>query len=111
MAEQAGEPQYLYLTTTGWRSGRPHEIEIWFVGYQGRYYLRAERGEAAHWVRNLRHNPRVRFRVGEATYTGSARVVDAAAEPELARAIQALSVAKYGWGGGLPVELSPEEAG
>ncbi len=27
------EPPYLYLTTTGRRSGNPHEIEIWFVAH------------------------------------------------------------------------------
>jgi hypothetical protein len=34
MASPAQIP-YLYLTTTGWKSGRPHEIEIWFTELMG----------------------------------------------------------------------------
>ena len=24
-------PQFLYLTTKGWKTGKQHKIEIWFV--------------------------------------------------------------------------------
>jgi len=34
-------------------------------------------------------------------------VIDARAEPKLARAVKALSEKKYGWGNGLVVELTP----
>ncbi|MGH7320849.1 MAG: nitroreductase/quinone reductase family protein [Candidatus Rokuibacteriota bacterium] len=47
-------PPYLYLTTTGRRSGRPREIEIRFTRRHGRYYIIAETGERARWVQNLR---------------------------------------------------------
>ena len=53
------EPEFLYLTTTGRRSGQPREIEIWFTERDGRYYLVAEHGEQTGWVQNLRTNPRV----------------------------------------------------
>lgn len=99
---------YLYLTTTGWKSGRPHEIEIWYTEWEGRYYVIAEKGERAHWVQNLRREPRVTFRLGGRTFSGRARVVDPAEEPDLAGRVQALSRAKYGWGEGLVVELTPE---
>jgi deazaflavin-dependent oxidoreductase (nitroreductase family) len=102
------ETPYLYLTTTGRRSGRPREIEIWFTGRGGRYYLVAERGEAAQWVRNLRADPRVRVRVGDRSFDGRARVVDADAEPDLAADVRARSERKYGWGDGLVVELAPD---
>lgn len=101
------EPEVLHLTTTGRRSGLPREIEIWFTRYDGREYLVAETGEAAHWVRNLRADPRVRWRVGDRAVTGRARVVDAVAEPRLVAAIRARFEAKYGWGTGLVVELVP----
>jgi deazaflavin-dependent oxidoreductase (nitroreductase family) len=99
---------YLYLATAGWKSGRSHEIEIWFTAWNGRYYVIAERGERAHWMRNLRRNPSVTFRVGDNTFEGQARVVEAAQEPELHRRICALSKAKYSWGDGLVVELAPD---
>ncbi len=102
-----GEPEVLYLTTTGRRSGRPREIEIWFTRREGRDYVIAEHGRAAQWVQNLLADPRVSWRVGAARFAGRARVVDPAAEPALARTVQAGSREKYGWGDGLVVELSP----
>jgi deazaflavin-dependent oxidoreductase (nitroreductase family) len=101
-------PPYLYLTTTGRRSGHPREIEIWFTARDARYYLIAEHRERAGWVRNIRAEPRVSWRVGERAFGGRARVVDGAAEPDLVAAVRAASEAKYGWGDGLVVELAPD---
>jgi len=106
MASPAQVP-YLYLTTTGWKTGRPHEIEIWFTELDGRYYLISELGERAHWVQNLRRNPDVTFRAGRQTYHGKGRVVDPLREPELHAAVCQLSIKKYDWGEGTVVELSP----
>lgn len=100
---------YLYLTTTGHRTGQPHEIEIWYVERGGLYYLVSEHRDRAHWVRNLRREPRVTLRVNGIRYAGQARVVDPAAEPELAADVTALMDAKYGWSDGLIVELTPGE--
>jgi deazaflavin-dependent oxidoreductase (nitroreductase family) len=109
MAKPAGRKvtQYLYLTTTGRRSGQPREIEIWFTQRGGRYYLVAEHRERAQWVRNLTVTPRVGVRVGRRSLAARARVVDAKTEPALARAVRKLSEKKYGWGNGLVVELDP----
>ncbi len=104
----SAEAPHLYFTTTGRRTGRPREIEIWFTRRDGRYYLVAEHGERAGWVLNLRADPRVRWRVGDVAFAGRARVVDAAAEPELSATVQRLSAEKYGWGDGLVVELAPD---
>jgi deazaflavin-dependent oxidoreductase (nitroreductase family) len=102
------ELQYLYLTTTGRRTGLPREIEIWFTHRAERFYIIAERRERTHWVQNVLSNPAVRFRVGGSTFSGRARVVEAAAEPELVREVQAMSDEKYGWSDGLIVELTAE---
>jgi deazaflavin-dependent oxidoreductase (nitroreductase family) len=104
------EAQFLYLTTTGRRSGQPREIEIWFTSRDARYYLIAEHGEAAQWVRNVRAEPRVRTRVDGQERAGRARVVDIGAEPELAVEVRRLSDKKYGWSDGLVVEIVPEAA-
>jgi deazaflavin-dependent oxidoreductase (nitroreductase family) len=101
------EPQYLYLTTMGRRSGRPREIEIWFTRRRDCYYLVAEHGERAQWVRNLRVEPAVQVRVGTRVFSARARVVDAGVEPALAQAVRRGSERKYGWGDGLVVELRP----
>lgn len=106
----AAEPQFLYLTTTGWRSGNPHTIEIWFVAHEGRYYIVSENRERSHWVQNIRHNPAISFRVGEMSFTGTGRAIDPAVEPELAAAVSAKMDAKYEWSNGLIVELAPDPA-
>ena len=102
-----GEAEFLYFTTTGRRSGRPREIETWFTEREGRYYLIAEHLEEAHWVQNLRVDPRVRVRVGDGFLDARARVIDATAEPALYATVQELSEKKYGWGDGLVVEIAP----
>jgi len=104
------EPQYLYLTTMGRRTGLPREIEIWFTRRGGREYLVAETGERAQWVRNLRADPAVRWKVGRTAYEGRARLVDPRREPTLAASVRARSITKYGWGDGLIVELRPAPA-
>ncbi len=88
----ANEP-FLYLTTIGRRTGRPHRIEIWFAAHHGRLYLLAGGRDRADWVRNLRANPRVTVELGGEVRVGVARVLEAGtAEDRLARA---LLVAKY----------------
>jgi deazaflavin-dependent oxidoreductase (nitroreductase family) len=100
-------PTHLYLTTTGRRSGRPREIEIWYTRAGGRAYLIAETGRRAHWVRNLSADPRVRWRIGRTRFAGRARVLDGRRHGALVRAARARSRARYGWGEGLVVELTP----
>jgi deazaflavin-dependent oxidoreductase (nitroreductase family) len=101
------ELEFLYLSTTGRRSGEPREIEIWFTEREGCYYLVAEHGEQTGWVQNLRTNPRVTVRVGERAFAASARVVDTADESGLRDDVRGRSERKYGWGDGLVVELAP----
>lgn len=99
--------EFLYLTTIGHRSGREHEIEIWFVERDGCYYLVAERGARAHWVQNIRAHPRVRFWVRGVSYDGRGRSLDEMTDGALIAEISALMDAKYGWSDGLIVELCP----
>ncbi|MDW0330865.1 MAG: nitroreductase/quinone reductase family protein, partial [Nitrososphaeraceae archaeon] len=57
------DQQFLYLTTTGWRTGKEHIIEIWYVKNNGKYYVMSELGRTAHWVRNISHDPKISFRI------------------------------------------------
>ena len=117
-ARWASEP-FLYLTTVGRRTGRPHRIEIWFAAHDGRLYLLSGGRERADWVRNLQANPQVTVELGDETHAGVARVLDAAA-PDDQRARELL-VAKYAategdldeWGRtSLPVVIEfPADAG
>lgn len=105
------DSQFLYVTTTGWRSGRPHRIEIWFVQLDGRYFLISELRERAHWVQNIESEPGVVIEVGGEVCPGEARLVLPESEPELVARVSALFDAKYGWSRGLVVELRPKSDG
>jgi deazaflavin-dependent oxidoreductase (nitroreductase family) len=103
---QSNQRQFLYLTTVGWKSGRQHQIEIWFVENEEKYYVISERRKHAHWVQNFIHDSKVSFSVGEKTFNGSARIIDKGNEPKLALEVSKLMAEKYKWSGGLIVELT-----
>ena len=98
---------FLYLTTTGRRTGLPREIEIWFTERDGRFYLISEYPDRANWVRNIRANSHVHVRVGDRRFEGEARIVNDEREPDLAGVVKALSDVKYGWSDGAIVEITP----
>jgi deazaflavin-dependent oxidoreductase (nitroreductase family) len=99
--------QFLYLTTTGRTSGLPREIEIWFVEADGKYYILAEKFHDANWVRNIEKNPRVQVRVGDRRFEATARALDPERDAATWKVAQDLEREKYGWGDGLPVEITP----
>ncbi|MCU0513877.1 MAG: nitroreductase family deazaflavin-dependent oxidoreductase, partial [Anaerolineae bacterium] len=110
------EETFLYLTTTGWKSGRPHEIEIWFVAADGCYYAVAEGGDRAHWVQNIRPSPAVGWMVGTRDQhaaagpqrrPGYARALAAPDDAEHIARIRRLMEARYGWSRGLVVQICP----
>ena len=102
------EPQYLYLTTTGRVTGRPRDIEIWFVARSGTLYVLAEHFHDAQWVKNIARDPRVRVRLGEREFGAVARPLDREREADEWQAAQRLAREKYGWGEGLPVRITPD---
>ena len=101
------QPQFLYLTTSGWKTGWQHRIEIWFVELAGKYYIVSEHREHSHWVQNIIHDPQVSFSVGDRRFCGAARTIDAHREPVLANEVSKLMDTKYRWSRGLIVELTP----
>ena len=101
--------QFLYLTTTGHRSGQRHTIEIWYVEHEGCFYIVSEKREAAHWVRNIRANPAVRFRIGYEWDDDDAADIEGMAsfpiDAAVVAAVKAKMDAKYGWSNGLVVAI------
>ena len=106
-----------HLQTIGRTSGRPRTIEIWFATDGTRIYLLAGGRDRAHWVRNLRVEPRVRVRIGGRSIDARARVIEGEPTEIVARRLLA---AKYqGWKDGrplsawaatsLPVEVLPDD--
>lgn len=107
MAEREvdGAEPFCYLTTTGRRSGRPHEIEIWFGAAGPTLYLLAGGRDRSDWVRNLQANPSVQVRIGGRSFAAHARILGGGTEEDVAA--RALLVGKYqtpgtedlrGWG-------------
>lgn len=86
------------LETMGRTSGQARVIEIWFAAEGDRIYLLSGGRDAAHWVRNLQHTPRVRVRLGKRWYVGSARVIEGA--PDEQRARELLATKYQGWRAG-----------
>lgn len=103
------KPEFLYLTTKGWKSGAAHEIEIWYIAHADRYYLCAGNREETHWVQNMRHDPQITFFVEGQHWAGHGRAVAPDAEPDLQTAVAALFRQKYNWNDGLLVQLQPEQ--
>jgi deazaflavin-dependent oxidoreductase (nitroreductase family) len=97
----------LYLTTIGRRTGLPRQIEIWFVVDHGRFYMLAENRDDPPWVKNIRHNREVGVRVGDRQICATARVLDSGTDRELWDRVSEIADRKYGWGDGLPVEITP----
>jgi deazaflavin-dependent oxidoreductase (nitroreductase family) len=105
--QSVANEQVLYLTTIGRLSGLPREIEIWFIVCRECFYLLAETGESAGWVKNIRRNPKAGVRIEELQINATARVLDRQADRELWDEVAAIADRKCGWGGGLPVEIMP----
>jgi len=103
----ADEP-FVYVTTTGRKTGLPRTIEIWFITYGGSIYILAEHGRRAQWVMNIGANARVDVKLGELAFGATARVLDETADAEAWSTARDLARKKYGWGDGLPVEIRPD---
>jgi deazaflavin-dependent oxidoreductase (nitroreductase family) len=73
MFERLGGEAVCYLTTTGRKTGKPHEIEIWFGIRDGTLYLLSGGGDSADWVKNIRRDPRVRLRINSQSASLKAR--------------------------------------
>ncbi len=87
---------FCYLTTTGRRTGKPHEIEIWFALHAEdvtQLAMMAGGGMGSDWVRNLAKNPAASIRIRDRIYPATARIVPAG-DPDEGWIRQAL-VAKY----------------
>ena len=105
--QSVASKQVLYLTTIGRLTALPREIEIWFVICRERFYLFAETSERAGWVKNIKRNSEVTVRVGELQTRATARILDRHLDRKLWSEVAAIADRKYGWSGGMPVEITP----
>ncbi len=99
MFERLAGEDFCYLTTTGRKSGRPHEIEIWFAIQSGTLFMLSGGGDAADWVKNIKADRQVRVRINSQNAALHARVVrPGTTEDQLAREL--LDRKYMGWRAG-----------
>lgn len=62
------------LTHYGRRSGRPHEVTIWFLVEGDTVYLTTMNMQRQ-WTRNVQANPKVHLQIGGDRFTGDIEVI------------------------------------
>jgi deazaflavin-dependent oxidoreductase (nitroreductase family) len=64
------------LETTGRRSGQPRRVPVGNGLRGSHFWIVAEHGRHADYVRNIEHDPRVRVKVGRRWHEGTAHVLE-----------------------------------
>jgi deazaflavin-dependent oxidoreductase (nitroreductase family) len=75
------------LTHYGRKSGKPHEVMIWFVFDADRLFI-GTANVNRQWVRNVQKTPKIKLSIGGEVFDGNARFLTDRAEHE--RAIAAI---------------------
>jgi len=74
MRSEWSDEEYAYLTTTGRRTGAPHEIEIWFAVDGATIWMISGGRDRSDWVQNLLASPDATLRIGEDSFPVRARL-------------------------------------
>ncbi len=107
--EKFSGAQWMLITTTGRKSGKPRQVMVDVVDYDKEadiFYIEAAYGRRADWVRNIQANPDFRAQVGRRKFTARAEFLppEVAEEklvmlvrkvPKYARAVMAMAGLKY----------------
>jgi hypothetical protein len=72
-SEKLKKEKFIYLTTKGRKSGKDHEVELWFALANDRIYLSHE-GAYTDWMKNLIKDGNVRFKIGSEDLEGIAKL-------------------------------------
>ena len=73
------------LTHYGRKTGKPHEVTIWFVLDVDRLYI-GTANVNRQWVQNVQKTPKVKLFIGGENFTGTARLLSDRGEHERAMA-------------------------
>src|SRR3974377_2536335 len=73
------------LTHYGRKTGKPHEVTIWFVVDGDRRYI-GTANVNRQWVRNVQRTPKVKLSIGGESFEGRARFLTDRSGPERAMA-------------------------
>jgi deazaflavin-dependent oxidoreductase (nitroreductase family) len=75
--------QTTWLTHYGRKTGKPHEVTIWFVLNDDKLCL-GSANVNRQWVRNVQKTPKIKLSLGGETFEGNARFLTDRAEHERA---------------------------
>ena len=67
--------KFIYLTTIGRVTGNDHAVELWFARSKEKIFLSHE-GEYTDWMKNIKKNPNVEFKIGKKISAGKARIIN-----------------------------------
>lgn len=94
------------LVTVGRRSGRVHDIEMWFGVVDGSFVFISGNGPDADWYRNALAAGEATVRIGRHGFVGAARTADTSER----RRVGEVMTAKYGgWGGDPSIGLTESD--
>lgn len=74
--------QFIYLTTQGRRTGKPHTVQLWFAFAEGKIYLSHE-GELTDWMKNVKKHWRVNVKIDSLKFDAAARILQGGSSKEL----------------------------
>jgi len=83
--KRVADKQTTTLTHYGRKTGKPHEVTIWFVLGGDRLYI-GTANENRQWVRNVQKTPKIKLSIGGEIFDGDARFLTDRAEHERAMA-------------------------
>ena len=92
--DEIKKEKFVYLTTKGRKSGRDHEVELWFAISDGRVYLSHE-GKHTDWMKNLIRDDNVKLKIGSETFNGQAKLTELGSTGRV-RGMEALYSKYYG---------------
>jgi deazaflavin-dependent oxidoreductase (nitroreductase family) len=84
--QKVADRSTVLLTHIGRKSGKAHQVTIWFV-VQGEKILLPTSNIDRNWVRNVRKAPHVELSIGAEKFAGEARFLDSAADRERVEAM------------------------
>jgi deazaflavin-dependent oxidoreductase (nitroreductase family) len=73
MLSDLATEEFAHLTTTGRRTGAPHEIEIWFATDGRDLWMISGGRDRSDWVQNLLVTPEATVRIAATTFAVTAR--------------------------------------
>jgi hypothetical protein len=74
--ESVKDRKYICLKTTGRKTGKSHEVELWFAYAGGKIYLSHE-GERTDWMKNLAKNKVAGVKIASLIFNVSAKILKA----------------------------------